>query len=141
MKTLSFRYMIMAAISLLILTGCTTNNGDIGDILGQWQLTGISSGDGHATADTDTRMYWSFQSTTIKVLTVSERHQTSETYGNFRISDETLFLDFPDERFPMLIPETGRQSEWQIISLSSKSMTLGKPLAGGETQIWHFRKW
>lgn len=133
--------MLCCAVMLLLTAGCTSNNGDIGEIFGQWKLERIDT-QGMATDPTPgLTMTWAFQNTTVRVLQMTDAHQSRESYGNFRIADETLFLDFADEDYPMLIPDIPRQSEWQILHLDKSKLTVRYQYPDESSMIWYFKKW
>ena len=105
---------LITALTALLLSvlsaSCTHNNGDIGKIFGKWKLTYIEATDTEKPETVGT-MFWSFQSSTVFVQINDGSHDEIGSYGNFRLADETLFLDFADTDYPNLIPGTERQSE------------------------------
>lgn len=134
-------FLAVAAVfsAFFILSGCTRNNGNIGKIFGQWQLQRVETEGMELPEQPAT--YWSFQSSTVRVAVLSDMHSFRETYGNFRLEDETLFLDFADERYPELIPGVGRQSEWQLLRLTGKELTVRYQYPDQSSMIWYFKKW
>lgn len=133
--------MLCCAVMFLLTAGCTSNNGNIGEIFGQWKLERIDT-QGMTTDPTPgLTMTWAFQNTTVRVLQMTDAHQYRESYGNFRIADETLFLDFADEDYPMLIPDIPRQSEWQILHLDKSKLTVRYQDPDESSMIWYFKKW
>lgn len=141
-KTLHILYVIIAAVMTATTIGCTHNNGDIGKIFGQWQLRSVEAvTPGTEPVMPEGEMYWAFQSSTIRVSLVSDKHDVSESYGNFRIEDQTLFLDFPDTAYPQLIPGADRQSRWQIVKFTSKELILLFTSDDGAESEWKFHKW
>lgn len=92
-----FTYMILPLLTvILLLSGCTRNNGNIGKQFGQWKVTSIVT-DGTPDETYQGNMFWSFQSTTVEIKYVNQNHETVTTFGNYRIMDDTLFITFPDE--------------------------------------------
>ncbi len=143
-KGLRLTALLLMAAMALALAGCTHNNGDIGPIFGQWQLRSITpdtDGAQPPALPEDAEMYWAFQSSTVRVDLCLPRHEVRSSYGNYRLTDETLFLDFPDESYPQLIPGAGRQSQWQLLRLSGSELTLRLTDADGQASVWTFRKW
>lgn len=133
---------LFAAIPVIFSSGCTHNNGDIGKIFGQWQLQDVESVSEEAKPILpEGKMYWAFQSTTIRVSLIDDRHAIRESYGNFRLADQTLFLDFADTRYPQLIPGVGRQSRWQVEKFTSKELVLLLCADDGSESEWRFHKW
>lgn len=131
---------VIAALTAFLCASCTHNNGDIGKVFGLWKLTSIEAVDTEKPQYEGT-MFWAFQSSTVMVTLVTESHNETVSYGNFRIADETLFLDFADENRPVLIPGTGRQSQWQLLRLDRKRMTLRLEADNEGYTVWNFRKW
>lgn len=122
----------------MLLNACTHNDGNIGAQFGQWQLIGAER-DGVSIHDWEGEIYWSFQNSTIEMKRVSPDHTAVQTFGNYRIEDETLYLDFPDEARPPL-PEfhMPRQAEMQIVRLRGGEMILAY---GAPATLYTFRKW
>lgn len=133
----------LTVLILLAVAACTHNDGDIGPIFGQWQLTNVEGGtESNRPADTDV-MYWKFQSSVIEMYTVTPWHTSNNRFGNFRIADNTLFLDFPDsEGYGQ--PHLGlpRQCELQILRLDSKHLVVEyHPETDAAGVVFTFRKW
>ena len=60
----------------LLTAGCTSNNGNIGEIFGQWKLERIDT-QGMTTDPTPgLTMTWAFQNTTVRVLQMTDAHQS-----------------------------------------------------------------
>lgn len=84
---------IAIMMTLLLLCGCTQNNGDIGPIYGSWALIGITE-DGTAIAMEDETVF-SFQNEIVQVIRLAEPPYSSEyKYGNFSVTDKVLTLKF-----------------------------------------------
>lgn len=130
---------IILVVAVLVLSaGCTRNNGDIGKLFGQWQLMSMER-EGETVPDYQGNVYWSFQNTTIEMKEVVGGHEYYQSFGNFRVSDNTLFLSFPDKDFkPNPITGLERESALQIIKLTGGEMILGY---GDPATIYRFRKW
>ena len=138
---------ILPAIALLIwlaLTpGCTTNNGDIGPIAGQWQLTAVDTDIPEYKVDTDDgKIYWWFQNTTIHMYQLSDDHFEDNRFGNYHLDDNTLFLDFPDEgSYGEPLMGLPRQCELQLLRLDGKQLELMYHPTDDSQVVYHFRKW
>lgn len=148
MKTKSVFLILIFGLTIL-LNGCTTNNGDIGDMFGQWRLTEVMhNDDGSADGTYSGNMFWSFQNTTVEIKQIESNNVYVQTYGNFYVEDETLTLTFPDDKFPApSILGTGKEYKLQIISLDKSHMTLGFDSRSsseegyGASTILKFKKW
>ncbi len=81
----------LGLLALTALTACT-NDGDIGDLYGQWQLTAYSV---HDTLHTSTQSFLSFQNATVQARVVyTDLHAAANLTGNFRHTTDSLFLQF-----------------------------------------------
>lgn len=132
----------MKQLTLLFLTAlfalgaCTRNDGGVSDLYGQWQLTGVER-DGISDTDYKGGVYWSFQNATIEMKQTYPDHSYFQTFGNYRVADATLFLDFPDERYAPLLG-LPRQAELQIVRLHGSQLILAY---GDPATVYTFRKW
>lgn len=135
MKHISLALTLML---FLLCQACTRNDGNIGKQFGQWKLVTISE-NGTDRADYDGNIYWSFQNTTIEMKQVMPEHITYQTFGNYRIADNTLFISFPDKDFKPL-PTLGlpREAELQIVRLTGSDMVL---TYGDPAVTFTFKKW
>ena len=89
---------LLPLLVLLCLCGCTHNNGDIGPLFGKWKVTSISSS-GVELPPYEGNLFWNFQNTTVGVIMTHGDNSYNDVYGNFRLTDNTLTLDFADPRF------------------------------------------
>lgn len=149
MKSLRNIYLLFAILlAALFPAGCTHNDGDIGKQFGLWKLnrmTDVAPDGTSVSLDEDARgVYWAFQNTTIEMKRVDERHNEERTFGNYRIADQTLFLDFSD---PDLTPLPGmglpKESQLAIIRLSHSELVLSYSAgnAAGSVRYYYFEKW
>ena len=98
MKTL--RYTLITLVSLLGLTCCTHNEGDIGIWFGTWQVEDIECAELNleetyydpATAP----IYFQFQGEMVTVRMVNKLHDERVDYGTWSEGDGTLDISFPD---------------------------------------------
>lgn len=99
MKTL--RYTLITLASLLGLTCCTHNEGDIGIWFGTWQveraiLSGIDGSYDYQPVDAS--LYFQFQGEMVTVRWVSDLHDEVVDYGTWSENDDgTLDISFPDD--------------------------------------------
>lgn len=135
MKQLKYLCLFLLVMTL---SACTHNDGDIGNIFGQWKLVAMTT-DGVDNPDYKGNVFWSFQNTTIEIKEVNEPGEVYQSFGNFKEMDNTLFLDFADDKYPPR-PIVGlpAQSELQIIKLTGGEMILSY---GDPATIYTFRKW
>lgn len=136
------RLLILAScmIMLLGLPGCTTNNGDIGPIRGKWKVETITR-ENVANESYSGNIFWNFQSTTICMQSVVG-NEAYEVYGNYRIDDNTLFLDFPDENYtPFATLGLPRQCELQILQLKGSEMECVYHPTDSSSITYSLKKW
>lgn len=141
MKRTGTIILTIATVLLWILPSCTHNNGDIGPVFGNWKLVRTQMS-GETEMKIDHPMFWSFQNTTFRCIYKDSEPEGSTTYGNFRIDDNTLFLDFPDENYPppaaLHLPS---HSEWQILKLTHGELTVRYDRTPDSSAILYFKKW
>lgn len=148
--TRQYRPAILLIFSILLFTACTRNNGNIGKQFGQWKVTDITK-NGEPVTDYSGNMFWSFQNTTIEMKYLEDNHTYLDTFGNYRIMDETLFITFPDENRPPLPGlglKAGVENEIQIVKLTGSEMVLAYTVSAenvnegvGANMILHLKKW
>lgn len=82
---------LIAIFVSTIFSGCTKNNGDIGQYFGSWLLYEI---DIENTPDVNysSNVVWAFQSSIIKMTVVNSYHQTDEYWGTWSETDNILTL-------------------------------------------------
>lgn len=134
-------YIIISLFMLLATAGCTHNNGDIGSLFGRWKLSGVSAQNADV-PQIDGAMYWSFQNTTIEMLTLGDHQQEARVYGNWRSSGQTLFLDFSDADMQppseLLLPA---QTELEIVGGIGNTLTLQYHPSPSQSIIYEFIKY
>lgn len=140
MKNKAIKYLLLT-IMIGVCSGCTHNNGDIGPLFGKWKLTEISI-DGNIDNGYGGNIFWSFQSSTVNMIKVSEHHQTKATYGSWTQTDDILTISFPDEDFsPMEELNLKTVNDFNIIKLSGSQMTLRSVDNDDATTEYKFQKW
>lgn len=86
-------FTLLITLALILISGCTQNNGHIGPIFGSWSLVGIT--DGGESLDLDGETVFSFQNKVVQVTKLVDPPYTVLTrYGNFVISDDFLTMKF-----------------------------------------------
>lgn len=132
------KYVLIISLGLIFLSliSCTHNDGGEQKIYGTWKLKRISVAGKDDPAYTG-NIFWKFQNKTIEMQQVDELHNSWQTFGNYRLADQTLFLSFPDTERPPLL-ELPRESEFQIVKLKGKEMVLA---TGDPATIYYFEKW
>lgn len=132
---------ILLIFVLLIIGGCTHNNGDIGPLFGKWKLIDIQI-DNISDETYEDNIYWSFQSSTFSMIQVYDHHKTVTTYGSWQQTDQTLTLTFPDTNFqPIHKLYLDVSNEMKIIELSGKTMLLTQQSIDGREIKYQLTKW
>ncbi len=129
MKRISKLYIICLGAVLMLAASCTHNDGNIGKQFGLWKLTELKGVDnnGHETTypDDSRDVSWAFQNTTVEMMRVDRYHNETRTYGNYRLEDNTLFLNFPDaDMAPLSGMRLPAQCELAVIRLTGSEMIL-----------------
>lgn len=88
----SFIIAVVTAVATLASTGCTQNNGDIGDWFGEWHLRSIEI-NGAADNGYSGDMLWKFQNNIVEMIVVSGHTHTGH-YGTWSEADGKLILNF-----------------------------------------------
>ena len=128
MKNKTARGFLLPFVALvaLIPSGCTHNDGDIGPLFGNWRLVSVAGDtEGHRVPD-GYYVDWGFQNTTIHMSMTMPGHRVDNRYGNYRLEDNTLFLDFTDseEGYGKPLLSLPAQSELQVLRLDGRHREL-----------------
>jgi len=133
---------LLMAVILPLVVSCTHNNGDIGTIFGLWKIVSVDYSSDTDKSDYEGNIFWAFQSTTIKEIKVLESNETKDVYGNYRLYDNTLFLDFPDDIYePLSDLGLPRQCELQVIKMTGNEMVFEYQPEDENTITYTLKKW
>ncbi|MBO4723487.1 MAG: lipocalin-like domain-containing protein [Muribaculaceae bacterium] len=140
-------YIILSIATLLSLTSCTHNNGDIGYWFGLWHLDSIEI-DGTPAADYEGNIYFMFQGKVFCIRCVDEvNHDYTESFAQWQESDDhqSMTLTFADDRFPPnispLVP-LEVVTKFSVITLNRKEMVLEHVHSEtGITRTYHLTCW
>ncbi len=113
---------------LFIATGCTQNNGDIGELYGFWRVT-------EKDAPAEDQIIWAFQNDILEITVNLPHHEAIKSYGTYTCTDKDLRIDFThwqvagDNAYLYTIPkELGLPGDapfiMQIVERGGGSMTL-----------------
>ncbi|MDE7397851.1 MAG: lipocalin-like domain-containing protein [Muribaculum sp.] len=79
---------------LTTITGCTTNNGDIGPLMGQWKLYEIDI-DGIPDANYPGNIFWQFQSHVMSMRRTNQYHDQQSRFGSWAmLTDDIMEVNF-----------------------------------------------
>lgn len=125
-------------------TGCTRNNGDIGEWFGIWRVDSIET-DGQAASDyAPPYMYWKFQSGVIQMLFVNDEseHTADFCYGSWEDDGEYLTLNFDwDLAVPPPFTHLGIISRLKIVDRTDNRLSLQYIDESGMTISYKLQKW
>ncbi len=148
-------------IFLVALSGCTHNNGDIGDLFGTWRLDRIvtTADDGSVASEEVTDVFWAFQNRIIMMERVLPYHETTKRYGTWSrqaegAADDVLLLSFghsDDNREPgtsiyrvlsgIYLPDA-EHITLRVRRLDGSQMTLEyQDPEAGLLRTYYFTKW
>lgn len=87
---------LMCVITVVVMVGCTRNNGDIGPLFGRWQLDAMSA-DGvkqNIYNDNELLYVWAFQGNIIEIQTILPHQSWKKAVGIWSYTDDGIELDF-----------------------------------------------
>lgn len=143
--------LVVVLVVAVITTGCTQNNGDIGEWFGEWHLNAITINDiDDATYTGD--VLWKFQNDIVEMVVVNPiGHSHSEHYGTWSADDETLTLNFTHHD-DLNAAGSGKYSppaqtmlpaavtELKILKLSSREIVLRYDQAADKSIVYTLKK-
>lgn len=149
MKLIQNIFIVLAIVFLA--AGCTRNNGDIGDLFGDWRLETLTAdGEELQLYDGDTKVYtWAFQSGIIRIQEIRAYMDYSDYLGTWSREDDELILDFThqadygDDNFTP--PETLHLvahgvTRLEIIRLDSRKLQVGYQGEDGVKYMYFLNK-
>ena len=138
------RFLALCFPTIALLSGCQ-NNGEIGDLYGQWQLTQINTPD---TLASPQHLFLAFQSQVFFArITGTDAHYSGTLKGSWRQSGDSLFLSFYSSEGQLASDAWYVQHHFGFggdpadlrfgLQLSPRSMILTQE----EASHWTFRKY
>ena len=89
----SLIYSVLSIVMMILVTSCTTNDGDIGFLGGHWRLDAIEI-DGTNDDDYSGNITWAFQNRIIEISVLGPNHSRANFFGTFTHQDNTLVIDY-----------------------------------------------
>lgn len=137
------RMIIFLLPAILLLTGCTHANGDIGDLFGNWKLTSVKTTEGEPANIAENQIFWGFQSAVLQMTMLTGHEMAMRQYAMWHIDDNILFVDFDDPDFH---PFSGygftNHMQMQILLLTRNNMVLQYDISDSSSAlIYTFQKW
>lgn len=142
MKAVSVKIYILAIV-LALVSSCTRNNGDIGELFGIWRVTAIEV-DGVNQNDYDGTLYFAFQSSVFSQKKMDEEtHGHENQFATWKYQGKDIIIDFSDDRYtPISI--TGMQPGQNLVvveSISGKNMILSYVRPDDKKYVYYLVKW
>lgn len=139
MKTYS--HLLSTICCLILLCGCTHNNGDIGPLFGKWKVTAIEV-DGTEACDYAGNVFWNFQSHTIGITAILPDHERIDGFGNWTLVNNILSLSFPDsDKLPPVQAALPSQCLLEVVTLNTRHAIFRYRSAEGSSLTYFLTKW
>ena len=144
MKKTIYTLVIMVA-SMLAMTSCTHNNGDIGMWFGTWHVEQVDM-DGSPIDGYMGNSFFQFQSTVFQLRYTDELHTEMQTVGRWEDLGNEINVTFPDERLVWvhlygIDMSKDAVNRFKVESHSGKDLVLTLPSTNGHTYRYHLKKW
>ncbi len=144
MKKTIYTLVIMVA-SMLAMTSCTHNNGDIGLWFGTWHVEQVDMDGSPIDGYTGTN-FFQFQSTVFQLRYTDELHTEMQTTGQWQDNGASIDITFPDEKQVWVhlygIDMTkGAVNHFTVETLTGKQAVLELKATDGHTYRYHLKKW
>lgn len=129
---------------LVLLSACTRNDGDIGELYGLWRVVSIED-NGEELESYDGTLYFAFQSNVYCQRVVDESlHVYTDNFASWYYqSDDEIIVDFSDNRYaPFTI--TGMQKGQNLVRIEKcegKDLEMSYVAADGTYYIYKLKKW
>ena len=142
---------ILILFAVLLATGCTHNNGDIGHLFGTWKVTEATINDRPYDFDGNT-LFFAFQNNVVGVHATRADHPYVDNwhYGKFYYIEETidykkcetLVLDYSAaaDFFPSFIPLDNAPNKMRVLSQSPGWMRWSM-VRNSCTYVFTLQKW
>ena len=134
---------LMACLGTWILSACTHNDGDIGDLYGRWQLTEMRVADSIATPND---LFFSFQSSVIFVSVCNyDLHEAIDYAGNFIHSGDSLCIgmvprDSVGEGLRSFMSTRWGMADYDDVRLRIEALDRQQLLLSRSEDYWQFQR-
>ncbi|MFI3240504.1 MAG: lipocalin-like domain-containing protein, partial [Bacteroidales bacterium] len=127
MKKLTTNIATLLIISLMsiIISSCTQNDGNIGELFGSWYIESIEI-DGVESVSYDGNIFFAFQNSVTTMTQVDEYNERTTRYGSWSMTDDILYLTYADTDY-LPLPATGFTAgvnACEVIQLTNDTLTL-----------------
>lgn len=136
-------YTFFITLIAVVTSSCTRNNGDIGELFGQWKVTSITA-DGKKVSDYNGVMYFAFQSSVYCQKIVNEEtHWDDCVFAKWKYEGNGVLIDFTGTGY---IPfSCSGMSEGQnyveIESRSNDDMIMSYTSSEEVEYVYTLKKW
>ena len=144
MKKNIYTLVIMVA-SMLAMTSCTRNNGDIGFWFGTWHVESIEQ-DGSTINGYNGTNFFQFQNTVFQLRYADDLHDERQTVGRWQDNGNEITVTFPDEHLvwvQLYGIDTGKDAvnRFKVESHNGSDLVLSLPSTDGHTYRYILKKW
>lgn len=127
---------ILSAVTFILLTACTHNNGDIGDLFGKWQLQEVKN---EKETISYNHIFYNFQHAVVILQYLESTHVVKDARGYFIHEQDSLHLHMVDlsdtvyiHRFAL--PDTA-------VAFEIKKLTRNEMVLSHEGSEWFLKKY
>ncbi len=146
---MKIRIMLLAILVAMMAGGCTQNNGNIGDLFGEWRLEELKAdGKPQKLYDDEVLLYtWEFQNSLVFIQTIMPHQDYRTSRGTWTREGDILAIDFShrDNDGPYLAPEAlhlenGGVTPLHVITLDGKNLRAEYTATDGVKYEYVLRK-
>ena len=128
-------------ITVLLLSACTRNHGDIGIWFGTWHVEQITADGAPVSVEGD--YFFQFQNKVFRVSQVYGHEQLVESFGIWDENEDInkMAIYFPDPTvYYIVMPGLEVNNEFAITRTSSKEITFTKTSQDGTVFVYRLKK-
>lgn len=134
---------VLIAITAVLFSSCTRNNGDIGELFGQWKVVSITV-NGENTPDYNGVMYFAFQSSVYCQKIVNEEaHWDDCVFAKWHYVESGIIIDFADTNYAPFPPSGMKQGENMVVieKNDGKNMVMSYLSPDDVKYVYTLKKW
>ena len=126
-------------MTVLLLSACTRNHGDIGIWFGTWHVEQITAAGTPVNVEGD--YFFQFQSKVFRVSQVYGHEQLVESFGTWDENGSTMTVDFPDPTvYYIVMPGLEAHNSFTVTTASSHDVTFTKTDVNGTIYAYRLKK-
>lgn len=130
-------------ITIVMMSACTRNNGDIGPYYGMWHVEEIRCNNADCTQNYG-GYYFAFQSAVFQIKYSNPMMQEQQCTGTWSEEDGVITIEFPDARlveFTFTGVSTDQKNHFKVEKITGKEMVLSLLSNDGFTYQYFLKKW